>query len=176
MTFALAYTVAKSSVRTHDFNLVLMSESVLIVLSMLVPTILFRWLLPHRQTNEYLRKKTIKIRSAMIEHAIEEVNKIYFPPELRELIIYDLRSQQSNTFLGEFLKEWARNVRQPNLPKEERLLLFQAYQLAFREEREYLSEIQQEYANIENIIYNLYQEVMLAQIAVMDNSVVNSHN
>ena len=112
----------------------------------------------------------------MIERAIEKINQIYLPQELRNLIVYDLRSQQSDTSLGEFLKEWVKNVRQPTLPKEERLLLFQAYQLAFREEREYLSEVQQEYADIENIIYNLYQEVMLAQIAVMDNSVVNSHD
>lgn len=176
VTFALAYTVAETSVQTKDFNLVIMSESVLIVLSMLVPTILFRFILPHQQTNQSLQDKTIKIRTAMIERAIEKINQIYLPQELRNLIVYDLRSQQSDTSLGEFLKEWVKNVRQPTLPKEERLLLFQAYQLAFREEREYLSEVQQEYADIENIIYNLYQEVMLAQIAVMDNSVVNSHD
>ncbi len=42
VTFALAFTVAETQVKTTDFNLVLMSESLLIILSLLVPTIVFR--------------------------------------------------------------------------------------------------------------------------------------
>ncbi|MCG0755392.1 Na(+)/H(+) antiporter [Lactiplantibacillus plantarum] len=41
VTFALAFTVAETQVKTTDFNLVLMSESLLIILSLLVPTIVF---------------------------------------------------------------------------------------------------------------------------------------
>lgn len=51
VTFALAFTVAETQVKTTDFNLVLMSESLLIILSLLVPTIVFRWLLPKIKTD-----------------------------------------------------------------------------------------------------------------------------
>ncbi|MDN6253267.1 MAG: cation:proton antiporter, partial [Lactiplantibacillus plantarum] len=67
VTFALAFTVAETQVKTTDFNLVLMSESLLIILSLLVPTIVFRWLLPKIKTDTDGAAKMAVIREQMIE-------------------------------------------------------------------------------------------------------------
>lgn len=51
VTFALAFMVAETSVKKSDFNLVLMAEAVLIMLSLLVPTFIFQFILKRKPSD-----------------------------------------------------------------------------------------------------------------------------
>lgn len=166
VTFALAFMVAQTAVRRADFNLVLMAEAVLIVLSLLVPTFLFRVMLQHRPSDQAVAKKTIQIRDAMIKHAIDKIRQIYLPDELREMILFDLQTQRMNTSIKHFIHEFKRSLRRPALTPEETNTLDMAYRLAFREEREYLNEVSQQ--EDMDIITSLYSEILMAEMVVLD--------
>lgn len=168
VTFALAYMVAQTSVKRSDFNLVLMAEAVLIVLSLLVPTILFRVLLQHQPSDQVITKKTIQIRDEMIKHAIEKIQQIYLPENLRQTILYDLQTQRMRTSIRHFIREFQRSLRQPALTPEETNTLDMAYRLAFREEREYLNEVSQQEAGYMDIVTSLYSEILMAEMVVLN--------
>lgn len=168
VTFALAFMVADTAVQRADFNLVVMAEAVLIVLSLLVPTILFRWLLKPQPKNKVVHQKIIAIREAMIQHAIDRINKIYLPDELRQIILYDLQTQMRDTSFRHFWAAFRRSLRQPALNDSEINTLDIAYRLAFHEEREYLGEVsQQEMDNME-VITHLYSEILMAEMVVLN--------
>ena len=168
VTFALAYMVAQTSVKRSDFNLVLMAEAVLIVLSLLVPTILFRVLLQHQPSDQVITKKTIQIRDEMIKHAIEKIQQIYLPENLRQTILYDLQTQRMRTSIRHFIREFQRSLRQPALTPEETNTLDMAYRLAFREEWEYLNEVSQQEAGYMGIVTSLYSEILMAEMVVLN--------
>lgn len=168
VTFALAFMVAETAVKRTDFNLVLMAEAVLIVLSLVVPTILFRFILQRKPNDRLVIKKTRMIREKMIQHAIEKINQIYLPDELRQIILYDLQTQMRNTSFKHFWRAFQRSLRQPELTKEQVNTLDMAYRLAFQEEREYLSTVSQQEIQYLNILTNLYSEILMAEMVVLN--------
>lgn len=168
VTFALAFIVAESSVKNDDFNLILMAEAVLIILSLLVPTILFRFILKKEPNNKLVAAKTHMIRQAMVQHAIDKINAIYLPEGLRRRVLYDLRSQMGEISIKDFLKALRKTIRQPALSSEERNTLDMAYRLAFSEERDYLSEVSQQQLAYFHIVSNLYSEILMAEMVVLD--------
>ncbi len=97
VTFALAFTVAETQVKTTDFNLVLMSESLLIILSLLVPTIVFRWLLPKIKTDTDGAAKMAVIREQMIEAGVHDLWQMPISQEFKAAVTFDLRSQNGHT-------------------------------------------------------------------------------
>ncbi|WP_391503388.1 cation:proton antiporter, partial [Limosilactobacillus fermentum] len=131
VTFALAFTVAQTRVNRPDFNLVLMVECVLIVLSLLVPTIVFRLILKPTTTDTELEGEVTKVRQAMVNQAIARIKQIYLPEDLRRRVLYDLNAQIANTTTRQFIQEVRQVVAKPALPIEQRQLLEEAYRLAF---------------------------------------------
>ncbi|WKF82013.1 cation:proton antiporter [Lactiplantibacillus plantarum] len=97
VTFALAFTVAETQVKTTDFNLVLMSESLLIILSLLVPTIVFRWLLLKIKTDTDGAAKMAVIREQMIEAGVHDLWQMPISQEFKAAVTFDLRSQNGHT-------------------------------------------------------------------------------
>lgn len=168
VTFALAFMVAETSVKRTDFNLVLMAEAVLIVLSLLVPTFLFKMLLQRRPSDREITEKTIQIRDEMIKHAIDKINHIYLPDELRQIILYDLQTQRMHTSIKHFIRAFRRSLKQPALTKEELNTLDMAYRLAFQEEREFLNEVSQQQAAHQDVVTSLYSEILMAEMVVLD--------
>ncbi len=168
VTFALAFMVAETSVKRTDFNLVLMAEAVLIVLSLLVPTFLFRFILQRQPSDRVIAEKTIQIRDGMIQHAIQKIKQIYLPDELREMVLYDLQTQRMQTSIRHFVKEFKRSLRRPALTPEETNTLDMAYRLAFLEEREYLNEVSQQQAAHMDVVTSLYSEILMAEMVVLD--------
>ena len=168
VTFALAFMVAETSVKRTDFNLVLMAEAVLIVLSLLVPTFLFRFILQRQPSDKVITKKTIQIRDQMIQHAIEKIRQIYLPEDLRQTVLYDLQTQRMHTSIKHFIREFKRSLQRPALTPEESNTLDMAYRLAFREEREYLNEVSQQEAGYMDIVTSLYSEILMAEMVVLN--------
>ena len=40
----------------------------------------------------------------MIRHAIDKINHLYLPEELRQIVIYDLQTQRMRTSIKHFIK------------------------------------------------------------------------
>jgi len=168
VTLALAYTLAETHVKTSDFNLVLMSESVLIILSLLVPTIVFRFLLEKDVTNKEAAAEITELRVNMVHQAIDTVNKMYLPDNVKQSVIFDLMSQKQRTKTKDFMKAWVEVVRRPEFTGPEKELEMRAFMNALAKEREYLDMISQSEAKYQDYVYELYNEVLLAETLIIE--------
>lgn len=170
VTFALAYTVANTAVAPADVQLVIMSIIVLIIASLLIPTIVFQLMLA-KQPHGWQRDQLIQhIRQQTVQKGIDRVQSVYLPAHLRRLVLFDLNAQMNDTSMREFTRQWLIDVRQPDLTDEERIIFYQAYRLAFRAELDYLSEIEQQREEFRPAIVHLYREILMAQMLVFDNN------
>lgn len=165
VTLALVFMAASLGLKDQQYNLVIMSESVMIVLSMLVPTIVFRFILPKEEQESGEKEK---YRQEMIERAINEVEKMYLPKKVKQSVLYDLRDQNSETSLRQFWQQWFNVSRRPAFNKVERTLEQQALLWSFYIEREYLTELS-ERDDVDVVdLYDLYNEVAFAESMVLD--------
>lgn len=172
VTFALAFTVAATQVKTQDFNLVLMSESVLIILSMIVPTILFKFILPKTPTDPAFDRKIAKVRAEMIQIGIQRILRMDdLSEEFQKAIIFDLRSQNGQTTVKQFIGEWQRMIRHAEYSAAQMDQLTTAYQWVFHSERNYLIDLYFNQKVISTRLFNsLYREVDTAEMMVLDYS------
>lgn len=168
VTLALAYTLAEVHVKTSDFNLVLMSESVLIILSLLVPTIVFRFILEKDVSHQDVTNEVDELRVNMVHRAIDAVNKMYLPDNVKQSVIFDLMSQKQRTRTRDFMKAWIEVVRRPEFTGAEKELEMRAFMNALSKEREYLDMISQSEGKYQGYVYELYNEVLLAETLVID--------
>lgn len=170
VTFALAYTVANTSVAKPDVQLVVMSIIVLILASLIIPTIIFQFILK-KEPNGVKRDQLIQhIRQKAVQKGIDRVQSVYLPTHLRRLVLFDLNAQMNDTSMREFTKQWLIDVRQPDLNDEERIIFYQAYRLAFQAELDYLSEIEQQHKEFQPAILHLYREILMAQMLVFNDN------
>lgn len=172
VTLSLAFTVAKTSVNSQDFSLVVMSESVLIILSMIVPTIIFRFILEKDVSDEDGEKELDELREEMIQQAIATVQKMYLAKNVKQSVIFDLKSQNQNTRTRDFVKEWRNAVRHPQYTEAEKEMERRAFINAFYQERQYLDMISQKEARYEKYVYHLYSEILLAESIVLNSEFV----
>ncbi|MFD1418364.1 cation:proton antiporter [Companilactobacillus keshanensis] len=168
VTFALAFTVAETQVKTADFNLVLMSESLLIILSLLVPTIIFHWLLPKVKLDACTDAKMKIIRQKMIDAGIQSLWSMTISQEFKEAVTFDLRSQNGHTTVRQFFSEWQRMVRHAEYTPEQIRELMSIYRQVFQTERTYLlKQYEVNHEISEDLFNNLYREITMAEMVVL---------
>lgn len=102
VTFALAYTLSEMSVNIADLHLILISEITLILLSMIVPTILFRFILEPDKPDLDQRKEVDRVRVEMVQYAMEQMNKIYLPKKIKKQLEFDLQGTDESNFNRRF--------------------------------------------------------------------------
>lgn len=169
VTFALAFTVAATQVKTADFNLVLMSESLLIILSLLVPTIIFRWLLPKIQVDVDGATKMAAFREQMIEVGVQALWAMPTSQEFKEAVTFDLRSQNGHTTVQQFVSEWQRMVQHPEYTAAQIQELTVIYRGVFQAERDYLIQRYETKHEISEALFNnLYREIAMAEMVILD--------
>lgn len=155
-----------------DFNnksswIFALGESVLIILSLIVPTIAFRFLLKKDVTDDDAEKEVDKIRVEMVHRAIDSVNKMYLPDNVKKSVIFDLMAQKQRTRTRAFVKAWVDVVRHPEFTGAEKELEMRAFMNAFVQEREYLDMISQSEIKYQNYVFELYNEILLAETLVI---------
>lgn len=161
VTFALAYTLRGEGISQANLYLILLSEATLIILSMIVPTIVFRFIMPKDKFNTQKLNDIIKIRQEMIDHTIEAVSKVYVPKRIKKQLLFDLRSQNSDTSIKDFLREFRISLQNRSLNPEEKELEAQIYRYAFEQEREFLDQLAQK----NPLPFQwLYREVIMAEL------------
>lgn len=107
---------------------------------MVVPTVIFPFILPHDISDRVIKDRIIKIRAKMVDQGIKAVEKIYLPDEVRERVMYELHDQQTTNTLREFWKHWLNTSHgAPVVGQGE--LEQRALRWAFQAERNYLDMI-----------------------------------
>jgi len=144
VTFALAYTLYDLRINVADFHLILVSEITLILLSMIVPTIVFHMILDKDIPEFDQRKEVDRVRVAMIEYAMDQMKKIYLPKKIRKQLKFDLRAQMNQTSMVDFAREIKYTIKQKELPDDQKEFRAEVYRYAFRQERDYLGKIAQQ--------------------------------
>lgn len=164
VTFALAYTLAEKTINPADFHLILVSEIVLILLSMIIPTILFKFMLEPGVTDSDSEKEINRVRIEMVKYALQELDEIYLPVRLRKQLTFDLKAQINKTSLKDFLREMKYTVKQHTLPPNEVEFRNEIYRYAFRLERNYLGSIAQQEQQYRRGFLKLYREILTAEV------------
>ncbi|EEJ72092.1 cation:proton antiporter [Lactobacillus ultunensis] len=141
VTFALAYALSELRVSIADYHLILLSGITLILLSMIVPTILFRFMLEEDKPDLEQKKEVERVRVEMVQYAMKKMNQIYLPKKIRKQLEFDLRAQMNQTSIRDFMKEIKYTVKQKELTEDQKEFRAEVYRYAFRQERNYLGKI-----------------------------------
>ncbi|WP_285817865.1 cation:proton antiporter [Lactobacillus taiwanensis] len=168
VTLALALTISARFLGTQSYNLVIMSEAILIILSMLVPTIIFQFILPHEVSDEEAHIVVDKVRNEMVKRALISVHRMYLPQRVKRHVIYTLLNQKRVVKTREYMAVLLKTIDQPNLTKSEQYLQRLAFFRAFAVEREYLEMIGQKESKYRTYILSLYNDVLLAESLIIE--------
>lgn len=166
VTLALVYSIA-SSVSDVQFDLVILSEMLMVVLSMIVPSIIFQFILPHDLPTHDVNDATNRLRKEMVQHGLDAIEKIYIPAEVRERVSYDIQDQKGANTFKDFWQRWLLATRRPTLDSQEQELEQRALLWAFQAERSYLDMVSQK-EHLRPYVYDLYNEVLLAEATLLD--------
>lgn len=169
VTLAMTFSIMSAGVSQVVFNFVILVETVVIVLSMLVPTILFRFVLP-KDWDEKRRQVTIqRLREQAVRAGINSVSKMQLAPALKELVYFDLQDQVQSNSLHTFWGQW-RNVttHEEVLSHIQSVAQRRALMRAFSVERQYLYDIAKRHVVASEYVYEVYNEILLAESLVLD--------
>lgn len=166
ITLALVFSVA-SSLDTRQFQLVVLTETLLVLLSMLVPSLVFRLILPADIADTTVEERTNKLRHEMVIEGIKAVTAMYLPENVKKSVLYDLRDQKGATTFNDFWRQWSVRSSHEEFSATERDLERQALLWAFRAERNYLTMVAQR-EELRQYVFELYNEVVLAESILMD--------
>lgn len=166
VTLALVFSVA-GSLTDHQFQFVIMTETLLVLLSMIVPSVAFKFILKADIPDTVIQQRIDKLRREMVLEGINAVNEMYLPANVKSSVLYDLRDQKGVTTFRDFWKQWSANSRNDEFSDAERDLERQALLWAFRSERRYLNMIAQR-EELREYVFELYNEVVLAESILID--------
>lgn len=169
VTLAMVFSVSGSILDAHNFNLLVLIETVVIILSMVVPTILFRFILPGAVDDSSILKQVDIIRSEMVQRGINRVNELKIDDSVRQSVIYDLQDQNVQNTTRDFLHQWrGANRNRFNFNAEQQLEERRALMYAFTEERKFLHQVSLEHKFDSKYIYSLTSEILLSESLVLD--------
>ncbi|MCH4009206.1 cation:proton antiporter [Companilactobacillus sp.] len=169
VTLAMVFSVSSKVLSLQKFNLLVLVETVVIILSMIVPTILFRFILPGTENDSHILDQMSVIREKMVQRGIGRVKKMDIDESVRKSVIYDLQDQNADNTTGDFLHQW-RGVNQNafDFDEDQKLQERRALMYAFTEERKYLHDISLEHKFDSKYIYSLTSEILLSESLVLD--------
>lgn len=127
---------------------------------MIVPTILFRFMLEPDKPDLDQRKEVDQVRIKMVQYAMDQMDKIYIPNKIRKQLEFDLRAQMNQTSLKDFINEIKHTAKQKELPDD--VKGFRA--AVYRQERNYLGRISQQEREYRHGFLVLYREILIAEV------------
>lgn len=164
VTFALAYTLDQTLISSGRFHLILFSEAALIIFSLLIPTIIFRFILPRQKSDEEQEAAIDQVKVEMVNYALSELKKLYLPKKIRKQLEFDLHAQIDNTSMRDFLRELRKSIKQKEPSADELEFRDEIYRYASRLERNYLGQIAQQKQEYREGFLSLYREILLAEV------------
>lgn len=167
VTLALALTLSPKFLGQDNYNLVIISEAMLILLSMIIPTLIFPFILKHKINNEDALIKIDKIRNTMVKRAIVTIHRMYLPKRVKQQVIFTLMTQKQAVNTHQIMHAIIRTINQPNLSDDELYLQRLAFMRAFNVERDFLEMIGQKDIRYRSYILKLYNEILLAESLIV---------
>lgn len=161
VTLALVFAIA-DNVTGNQFQEIILIEALMVILSMLIPTIVFPFILEHDISKKEIARRTNKLKQNMVEEGLKAVQNIYLPERVKNSVCYDLRDQQAENTLRDFWRHWLYSSKYPELTAEELELEQRALRWAFEAERNYLDMVSQR-ENMREYVFQLYNDVLLAE-------------
>lgn len=168
ITLAMTFSV-QDMVSNSTFSYIIAVETVVILISMIVPTIVFKLILD-KDNEAYEKEKIIKnVRINMIQVGINKVKSIDISQKVKNLVIYDLQDQANiNTFKSFFREILYYNKNEQVLTQLQSLEQRRALMYAFEAQRCYLYDLSKNNEVKSEYVYEVYNDVLLAQSIVMD--------
>ncbi len=166
VTLALVMMTERAQLPAQWFNLLIMAESVLIGLSLIVPTLVFKWLLPADVSETEQTQEVNRLRQGMVNHARQRLNEIYVPLAMRHRLEEDLTAQLGATSMKNLAHQWHETSHATELSQPEQIMLGDLYNFIFNEELQYLEMVEYQEVKYRQVVKILSQEVMLAAVVV----------
>lgn len=163
VTIALVFNIVSYPFGHDFFNLVLMAEAVLVILSMVVPTIVFRFILPHKESEEEALQTMHEIRKEMVAKAIRIVNGMSLDPVVRRVVILDLNDQTSDHSLRLFFIRWFAVSTSKPLTEQQQDERRKALYICFSFERRYVRKMVLADRIDSDHGYEIYHDILLAE-------------
>lgn len=173
VNFALALSVTAYGLPRRSFELIVMAEAMFILLSMIVPPIIFKHILPAKTDSRLINEKAATLKRAMVENALSDPVLTNLPDHLRQIVTQDIRSQLGRLqFTGMFTtwRQTAHIIR--NLTDAEQLQRRSVLLQILAHERAFLEESRLENPEQNPIIDDLVSEVLVAESVIVDLRVV----
>lgn len=168
ITLAMTFSI-QDMVDEKLFSFIVIVETIVIIISMIVPTILFKLIL-EKDKEVYEKERIIQeLRLEMSQVGINTVENMDISKTIKDIVIYDLKDQANINKFSSFFKEMiSYNKNQQILTQLQSVEQKRALMYALDEQRRYLyllaknKEVKSEY------VYEVYNDVLLAQSLVID--------
>lgn len=168
VTLAMTFSIA-NQISLQLFNFIIVVETVVIILSMLVPTILFKFLLLIDGDAEIRTTELARIRHDMVTKGIESLEVMALSPTVKAIVVYDLQDQIRKNTLGSFFEQWhAFTANKAGLTKLQGGEQRRALMHALDAERDYLFQLEKNHLASPDDIDEIYSELLLAESLVLD--------
>lgn len=136
---------------------------------MLVPTILFKFLLLIDGDAEIRTTELARIRHDMVVKGIESLEVMALSPTVKAIVVYDLQDQIRKNTLGSFFEQWhAFTANKAGLTKLQGVEQRRALMHALDAERDYLFQLEKNHLASPDDIDEIYSELLLAESLVLD--------
>ncbi|ANK62373.1 cation:proton antiporter [Loigolactobacillus backii] len=164
MTFSIGGDIARST-----FHFIIIVETVVIILSMLVPTIVFKFVLPIDADEQNRADQLQRLRHEMVIVGINQVKSMTLTAEVSASVIYDLRDQTQKNTLKSFYRQWrAVTSNKAMLTGLQSVEERRALMHAFDAERQYLYTLAKRHMVSSDYVYEIYSEILLSESLVLD--------
>lgn len=164
MTFALIEVIP-----TNLFNYIILIETTIIILSMMIPWIVFKFILPKDQDQIIKTNQLNKMRNEMVHVGLTKISEMNLSQDVKELVVYDIKDQNQSNNLSAFFNQWQTISRKKSaLTSLQSVEQRRALMYAFDAEREYLYNLAKQNLVNSSYVYEIYSEILLSESLVLN--------
>lgn len=168
ITLAMTFSVS-NMFNDQVFSYLIIIESLVIIMSILIPTILFKFILPKDYSKHEKRKVLKNLRTKMTQVGINEVESMILPNSVKEIVIFDLKDQDSKNTLSSFFTQiFIFNHSYEMLSNIQSVEHRRALMHAFKAQQNYLYQLAKDNSVKSEYVYELFSEILLSQSLVLD--------
>lgn len=166
VTLALALSLT-GIITGEQYSLILLTSTVVIILSMAVPTVVLPIIVP-AEIKPTPQKVFERVRDEMVTIGINRVLDMDISENVKESVVYDLVDQSRDNNIHDFIEEWKLHSHRENFTEKEREEERKALMKAFKKEREFLYDVIAKKEIDTRTGHRLYSEILLSESLVLD--------
>lgn len=169
VTLAMALTVSTPALSKSAIIGLLITEITIIILSLVVPSLIFRIILPLESVPITRQEKVRLIREQAVTVGLDTIQNRKVNAQLKTMVLYDLRDQNGNNSIFAFLKQYHRfgtdHDSLDDLRSHQRQSLMMQ---AFNAELDYLYQLRDQHPSDIIEIHEVYSEILYSEVLMLD--------